>query len=332
MSGYYLFKTKFQQIVESLIINYSESMKNSTYAAIFSAILFIKTGGLLMIQCFVKKNFNSSFNSSTVPKLLYVSKIQEEDSVYPRVMHSHDDFIEIILISKGDGEYSINGKMYNIKKGDIIIYNSGVIHDEISGSNTMIGSYCCAIGGIKLDGLRKNALIGDDENPIIQSDERFPILYNIFDLMFLTLSSGYAGAEESCQYFAMSLLIQVRYLLKKAKGFHDQSLDKPNILGKRIQKYIDTHYKEDISLQKISDDLNISPYYLSHVFKEMIGYSPIQYILRRRIGESQTLLITTNYSVTKIASMVGYDNPSNFNIIFTKHVGMSPRKYRNNYI
>ncbi|MBR3866475.1 MAG: helix-turn-helix transcriptional regulator, partial [Butyricicoccus sp.] len=54
--------------------------------------------------------------------------------------------------------------------------------------------------------------------------------------------------------------------------------------------------------------------------------------LRRRIGEAQTLLITTDYSITRISEMVGYDTQSYFNLQFTKHVGMPPNKYRKNYI
>ena len=89
---------------------------------------------------------------------------------------------------------------------------------------------------------------------------------------------------------------------------------------------------EPITLQSMGEALHISPYYLSHVFKQMSGYSPVQYLLRRRIGEAQTLLITTDFSITRIAEMVGYDTQSYFNLQFTKNVGMPPNKYRQNYI
>lgn len=52
----------------------------------------------------------------------------------------------------------------------------------------------------------------------------------------------------------------------------------------------------------------------------------MQYLLRRRIGEAQTLLITTELSVTRIAEMVGYDSSSYFNLQFTKNVGMPPEQ------
>ena len=89
---------------------------------------------------------------------------------------------------------------------------------------------------------------------------------------------------------------------------------------------------EPITLQTMGESLRVSPYYLSHVFKQMSGYSPMQYLLRRRIGEAQTLLITTDLSITRIAEMVGYDTQSYFNLQFTKNVGMSPGKFRQNYI
>ena len=70
--------------------------------------------------------------------------------------------------------------------------------------------------------------------------------------------------------------------------------------------------------------LYMSPSYLSHLFKQETGFAPIQYIMRRRIGKAQSLLISTDYSVTKIASMIGCDSSNYFNYIFKKTVGMPP--------
>jgi AraC-like DNA-binding protein len=64
----------------------------------------------------------------------------------------------------------------------------------------------------------------------------------------------------------------------------------------------------------------------------MSGYSPMQYLLRRRVGEAQTLLITTDLPIAEIAGRVGYDTQSYFNLQFTRHVGMPPKRYRQNYI
>ena len=134
-----------------------------------------------------------------------------------------------------------------------------------------------------------------------------------------------------------ALLRKVLTVVRENTGTAEESgispeVDEPNILGHRVKKFIDQNYTQPITLQTIAEALNTSPYYISHVFKEMSGYSPMQYLLRRRIGEAQTLLITTDLPVTQIAGMVGYDTQSYFNLQFSKHVGMPPKKYRQNYI
>ena len=64
----------------------------------------------------------------------------------------------------------------------------------------------------------------------------------------------------------------------------------------------------------------------------MSGYSPIQYLLRRRLGEAQTLLISTDLPIIDITLMTGFDTQNYFNAQFTKHVGVSPKRYRDNYV
>ena len=283
-----------------------------------------------MIQCFVKKNYKPSFTLNSNPFLAYVSKIEEAASIHPRVMHAHEDLIEIVLITSGDGEYSIGGVRYRVRRGNLVIYNSNVVHDELSGPDVLIGSYCCAVGGLKIEGLRENALISDKESPVFLVDEvQCARMEKLMDLMFVELSGRQGGGEEICHHLMLALLTSCWHV---TRGAPREEEDTGNVLGNRIKTYIDVHFAEDISLQSVSDELNISPYYLSHVFKDMTGYSPLQYIVRRRVGEAQTLLISTDYSITHIASMVGYDNPSHFNLLFSKNVGMTPRKFRKNYI
>ena len=129
-----------------------------------------------------------------------------------------------------------------------------------------------------------------------------------------------------------ALLVAVLTVTDSVNIPKEKPVDEPHILGRRIKEYIDKHYMEPITLHSMGEALHISSYYLSHVFKQMSGYSPVQYLLRRRIGEAQTLLITTDLSITHIAEMVGYDTQSYFNLQFTKNVGMPPNKFRQNYI
>ncbi len=286
----------------------------------------------LNVQCFVKKDFQSVFVGENDPKLLYVSEIRPDASTHPRVMHAHEDFVEIILICSGSSEYLIHDKKCFIRPGDLLVYNAGVVHDEISGPDIEIGSYCVAIGGLDMPGLKPNMLIPADEGYVFPTRRSFGDLRILFEMMFRNLASGEPRAEAFCSSLMHALLVKVLAVTEGADAADEKPVEEPPILGRRIKEYIDRHYMEPITLQSMGEALHISPYYLSHVFKQMSGYSPVQYLLRRRIGEAQTLLITTDLPITRIAEMVGYDTQSYFNLQFTKNVGMPPNKFRQNYI
>ena len=95
----------------------------------------------------------------------------------------------------------------------------------------------------------------------------------------------------------------------------DQEKTTEYFIGNRIKKYIDDNYFEELTLDNIGSKLHISPSYLCNVFKKTTGYPPIQYIMNRRIGKAQSLLIGTDYSITEIAYMVGYADSNYFSSI-----------------
>ena len=286
----------------------------------------------LNVQCFVEKQIEPIFTGENQPKLLYVSEIRPDASAHPRVMHAHADAVELILICSGSSEYLIHDKKVVIKAGDLLVYNAGVVHDEVSGPDMEVGSYCVGVGGLHMPGLRENALISDEKGYVFPTGRYFEDMKELFVMMFRNLAAGEPHAELFCTSLLHALLVSVLTVTEGVGETRENPADEPHILGSRIKDYIDRHYMEPITLQSMGEALRISPYYLSHVFKQMSGYSPVQYLLRRRIGEAQTLLITTELSVARIAEMVGYDSQSYFNLQFTKNVGMPPSRYRHNYI
>lgn len=286
----------------------------------------------LNVQCFVKRDVRPVFTGENQPRLLYVSEIRPDASAHPRVMHAHADAVELILICSGSSEYLIHDKKVVIKAGDLLVYNAGVVHDEVSGPDMEVGSYCVGVGGLHMPGLRENALISDEKGYVFPTGRYFEDMKELFVMMFRNLAAGEPHAELFCTSLLHALLVSVLTVTEGVGETRENPADEPHILGSRIKDYIDRHYMEPITLQSMGEALRISPYYLSHVFKQMSGYSPVQYLLRRRIGEAQTLLITTELSVARIAEMVGYDSQSYFNLQFTKNVGMPPSRYRHNYI
>lgn len=280
-----------------------------------------------MIQCFVKKEYAPPFGLAQPPRLFSVSRTDEKASAHPRVMHAHDDLVEVVLVRGGESRYFVGGLPYQARRGDLFVFNSRVVHDEPSGPDRPVATSSLALGGLQVPGLRENALIPEDALPVCRLTEPQTVrLERLYDVLYDELT---AGNDDGAHHLLMAILTLVQQFRAAAA---DGYAANDNVFAQRIKDYIDRHFAEEFSLQKMADALHVSPYYLAHVCKESTGYSPLQYVLRRRIGEAQTLLITTDLPVTRIAAQVGYDNPSHFNAQFAKAVGMAPRTFRREYV
>lgn len=280
-----------------------------------------------MVQCFVKKEYEPPFGIAKMPRLFSVSRTDAQASAHPRVMHAHDDLVEVVLVRGGESRYFVGGTPYDAARGCLFIFNSRVVHDEPSGPDRPVATASLALGGLAVPGLRENALIPEQASPVSHLSEAQTVrLERLYDVLYEELT---AGNDDGAHHLLLAILTLVQQYRAAAA---DGAADGGSAVAHSIKTYIDAHFAEEFSLQQMADALHISPYHLSHVCKEATGYSPLQYVLRRRIGEAQTLLITTDLPITRIAAQVGYDNPSHFNAQFAKAVGMAPRTFRRAYV
>jgi AraC-like DNA-binding protein len=96
------------------------------------------------------------------------------------------------------------------------------------------------------------------------------------------------------------------------------------------RKFIDQNFDQEISVTELAEKLYVSPSYLSHAFKEWIGYSPKQYIMLSRISYAKELLINSNLSVAEIAFRCGFGDCNNFIRSFKSQCGATPNQYKKN--
>ena len=113
----------------------------------------------------------------------------------------------------------------------------------------------------------------------------------------------------------------IKNCLKKKKKTGNQNLE-------CVLTYIETHYKESISLKELSDIAHFSPTYLSRMFHQETGYTLCNYINRKRIENAKQMLSETAYSIQEIAVDCGFINISHFNRVFKNLVGKSPMEYK----
>jgi YesN/AraC family two-component response regulator len=88
------------------------------------------------------------------------------------------------------------------------------------------------------------------------------------------------------------------------------------------------HYSEAISLESLSKSAYLSPVYLSKIFKEETGDSPINYLINMRLNKAKELLEEGDLSIKTIAKSVGYNDAYYFSKLFKKHFGVSPLKLK----
>lgn len=99
-------------------------------------------------------------------------------------------------------------------------------------------------------------------------------------------------------------------------------------LTKRAKEYIKANYSNSITLEDVAREINISPQYLSKLFKEETGENFIDYLTSIRIKIAKSLLESDERSVKEISLSIGYSDPNYFSRIFKKIVGVTPTEYK----
>lgn len=93
-------------------------------------------------------------------------------------------------------------------------------------------------------------------------------------------------------------------------------------------KYIANNYENEISLEDVAYEVNISASYLSHLFQSGLGTTYKKYISKLRVDKAKDLLVNTELSIADIAEKVGIPDANYFARIFKKYVGISPNRFR----
>ena len=111
-------------------------------------------------------------------------------------------------------------------------------------------------------------------------------------------------------------------------NMHTKKNEHENSLVQRAKEYINGNYKKDLSLDELSKELDISPYYFSKLFKEETGSNFVEYLTGLRMDRAKELLKDESLSMKEICAAIGYSDPNYFSRIFKKNIGLTPTEYR----
>ncbi len=254
-------------------------------------------------------------------KLLYVSSAKYEKDWHSE-LHAHD-FSELFYIIGGKGAFMLENTGFSLRPDDMVIVNPHVRHTETSMPEHPLEYIVLGIQGLSFRTLDP---IGHPEICLLHFREGHSDLRFILRMLLQEIQKTGADREPMCQNLLNVLILQMqrrRELTLLGSSTRQVSRECAN-----VRRYIDAHFKEPLTLDELAEKAHLNKFYLSHEFKSAYGMSPINYMIACRVRESKHLLATTDYSLSQIASFVGFSSASYFSQSFKRATGISPQEFR----
>jgi len=158
----------------------------------------------------------------------------------------------------------------------------------------------------------------------------------IWDLYRKIETEYYNNQDE---YSRGIILAHIDSILKYSQRFYKrQFVDRTDVSGKAVSRFndaLETYFEKGFlqtqglpSVKSISDQLNLSPRYLSDLLKQETGKTAIELIHIFLIAEAKNLLKGSDNNIAEVAYTLGFDNPPYFSRVFKKEVGISPNQFK----
>lgn len=244
--------------------------------------------------------------------------------------HSHDH-LELAYVVAGAGKYHIEGEMYNVKEGDLLIINPGVKHQALlsEDSETPTTEFFVGVSDFQLPGYPFNYLPVPGNGHIMHTAGEFK---QKISRLCSAMETENTVCKEGRYFMLKAYLMQMLLLIIReqcetispAGSYAFESVNKKYVV-EQIVSYLEDHYNEKISLDQIAENMYLSPFYISKIFKSEIGDTPIRHLINIRLEKAKELLESGDSgSIQAVAAMVGYDDAYHFSKLFKKRYGISP--------
>lgn len=248
-------------------------------------------------------------------------------------IHVHD-CCEILLCLSNGNSFLIDGKTYDASNGDLFVLNQFEPHKITSCSNEIFArfvlqvhpEYLISQSTEKTDLSKCFYTRGEGiSNKISLNDKE---LADLEQLLVQFRSDFGFGDDVLKKTAANNILVLVnQYFIKHSKIDNTASIDDEIMLS--TINYINTHFFEELTLEKLAKRSYISVNQLCKLFKKRFGTTVAKYIMSKRIAEAKKLL-AQGKKVSEAALSCGFADYANFIRVFKKFVGVSPGKYNKN--
>ncbi len=246
----------------------------------------------------------------------------------------HHDFYEVYLFLGGEIEYWVEGRIYHLQPGDLLLINPQELHRPLVKPNGSV--YERIVLWIDKNYLKT---LSDSEVSLTRCfDNSIPTHTNLLrptstqfsDIMLRMgemVRESYSG-EYGGKLCAAGIFLQFMVELNRMALHFDaspQEREEPPKLVAQVLSYINDHYKEDLSLEGLAEQFFVSKYHLSHEFNRAVGVGVYRYIMLKRLLMAKHML-ADGMAPGEVYASCGFHDYTNFYRAFKAEYGISPSR------
>ena len=254
--------------------------------------------------------------------------------------HSHQEY-EIYFFHAGSCRYLIHNRIYDLEPGDILLMDGMALHKPNVSPNSeyvrsvvhfsphWIKSVLTEMGSMYLlEAFQKlhHCLIRSKDNNELKHLE--DVISRLAEVK-RTSDLNDIQAVTEVKVLLLQVLISVHRIGQmNSIKIPNKRVDKAEH-AEKIADYLQLNYMNKLTLQAIADALNLSKSYVAHIFKEMTGFTVMEYLMGCRLTQVKYLLeMEPDKSLKDIAFECGFESVSHFSRYFREKVGVTAKEYR----
>jgi AraC-like DNA-binding protein len=257
-------------------------------------------------------------------------------------LHYHDCF-ELTLIKSSDGILEVGNESYPYYEGQLFLFAPGVVHSFVHNEIPLIQNAKPQGLVLLINELFLNTTyIHWQESYLLKSlfeNAKSGIVFDLNSCRRTKLIFNKFQKQDITGFEILKLVSIILFELAESKIFNllqynsispnDESVNASPISIATL--YIHRHFQENISVEIVAQQVNMSYSSFSRFFKQKIKMNFSTYLQKIRLSHAKKLLIETNLSINQVCYDSGFNNPSFFNRVFKTYQSCSPKEYRSKY-
>lgn len=228
-------------------------------------------------------------------------------------------------IISGKGKYTVRNKTYELHEHQAFLICPGETTYYVADPDDPWYYIWIGFNGAKAKTYLSYANL-DIDNCICEFPNSELLLHQVQNMLSAReLTYANELKRESYLFLFLSYFIEHQYHSHSINNTYDYSYQ---VYVEHALEFIEHNYDKNIKIQDLASYIGINRSYLTNSFKKVLNTSPQLYLLNYRLDKACQLLKTTNYTITEISQMVGYEDSSAFSNLFKRYRGTSPKNYR----